>query len=164
MPLNLPAEPVDISGLLTKAWFDQIIGNPAATPPDLGNTVTGILNKSAVVAEILADVTMDGSEKALVHFSEATLLEYQLPFVVEGYVDLTPMQAGDTIVVREYASLIESPLTYRLYATHTYSGAQTEPLVHFTKKFGAYAYRTTAQQTAGVNRTLRIYGCARRVK
>jgi hypothetical protein len=72
---------------------------------------------------------------------------------LEGYIDLTPMDSGDTIVVRQYMK-IASAGAYVKYAEETYSGAQTLPLLYIVSKSGRYGIKITAQQTAGTNRTL----------
>jgi len=130
-------------------------------------TITGMLNAigdylwefwvNFMRPREISAVTMNGLENDISERIEADLQAEMRPFFTEAHVDLSEMQAGDTIVFREYISVVQSPITYRLYATHTYSNAQTEPLVHFTKKIGAYAWKLTAQQTAGTFRTLRGY-------
>jgi len=106
---------------------------------------------------------MDGTEKTVIEVLLSDLEDYEQPFVIEGYIDLSSMQSGDTIVLREYVA-IESGVTYKLYATHTYNDAQTEPLIHFTKKLGSYGYKVTAEQTAGAYRTLNYFFGRRRIK
>jgi len=150
-----------LPGLLTKASFDDVVGDP--TSPTIEATIAGLLNALGFSFDERGELTMDGTEKDAVKWEEADLETYEAPFYGEGYIDLSTMQAGDTIVVKEYASVI-TPVSYKIYATHTYTGVQSEPLVHFTKKTGAYGWKVTAQQTAGTNRTLKIAFFRRRVK
>jgi len=144
MPLSVPT---DISGLLTKAWFDQIIGDPSP------ETIVSILELLHTGDAVFGNSTMNGSEKILGGFSGAPVLSW-----AEGYIDLSNMMAGDTIVIREYVAItVDGAPNYRLYATHSYSGAQAEPLVHFTSKIQSQGWRVTAQQTAGTNRIVPFY-------
>lgn len=87
--------------------------------------------------------TADGTEQELV--SVAGIGKH------EGWVDLTNMQAGDTVVVKEYV-MLKSGGTFRVYATTTYNGVQAEPAIHVTRKLSEYGLKVTLQQTAGVNR------------
>jgi hypothetical protein len=98
---------------------------------------------------IEGSVAMDGTEKNVV-LDEVTNNPSRF---LEGYIDLTPMASGDTIVIRQYMK-IASAGNYIKYAEETYSGAQTLPLLYITTKSGRYGIKITAQQTAGTNRTL----------
>ncbi len=104
----------------------------------------------AYVTPTESSVLMDGTEKTLFEITAIKSAE------VEAWVDLTPMAAGDTIVVR-YSRKVKAAGAYAKYAEETYSGAQTIPLL---KIMGAKIYRdtkVTAQQTAiGVYRTLDV--------
>jgi hypothetical protein len=108
--------------------------------------------RKAVLDRLLApttpsegSVTADGTEQTVV---EATgTLEFQL----DGYIDLSNMASGDTVVVREYMK-IASAGSYVKYAEETYSGAQSIPLLHILTKPARYALKVTLQQTAGTNR------------
>jgi len=99
----------------------------------------------APTSPIEGTLTADGSEQTVV---EATgTLEFQL----DGYIDLSNMASGDTVVVREYMK-IASGGNYVKYAEETYSGAQSIPLLHIVTKPARYALKVTLQQTAGTNR------------
>ena len=87
--------------------------------------------------------TADGTEQDLVNVSG--MGKY------EGYVDLTNMQAGDTVVVKEYLRMKKDG-PWINYATTTYNGAQTEPAIHAVRKLSEHGFRVSLQQTAGVNR------------
>jgi len=71
---------------------------------------------------------------------------------IEGFIDFTAMQAGDTIVIREYLKL-ESGGSYVKYAEETYSDAQALPACWIDTKPAKYGLRITLEQTAGTNRT-----------
>jgi hypothetical protein len=107
---------------------------------------------------IEGSVAMDGTEKNVV-LDEVTNNPSRF---LEGYIDLTPMASGDTIVIRQYMK-IASAGNYIKYAEETYSGAQTLPLLYITTKSGRYGIKITAQQTAGTNRTLSYQFFRRRV-
>jgi hypothetical protein len=106
---------------------------------------------------IEGSVAMDGTEKNVV-LDEVTGNPQRF---LEGYIDLTPMASGDTIVVRQYMK-IASAGNYVKYAEETYSAAQTLPLLYITTKSGKYGIKITAQQTAGTNRTLQYQFFRRR--
>lgn len=67
---------------------------------------------------------------------------------LEGFIDLTNMAAGDTVVLREYLSLV-TPVSYVQYAEETYSDAQALPALYVRTKPGRYGIRVSLEQTAG---------------
>ncbi len=106
-------------------------------------------NALVAVAPTESSVLMDGTDKTLVEITDVKVGE------VEAWLDLTPMQAGDTIVIN-YRRKVKAAGTYAIYASESYSGVQAVPMV---KIIGAKVYRDikiSAQQTAGVNRTLDV--------
>lgn len=107
---------------------------------------------------IEGSVVMDGSEKNVVLDEIAGNPQRYL----EGYVDLSPMASGDTIVVRQYMK-ISATGDYIKYAEETYSGAQTLPLLYIITKPAKYGLRITIQQTSGTYRTLTYQFFRRRV-
>jgi hypothetical protein len=98
---------------------------------------------------IEGSVTMDGTEKVVVLDEVAGNPQRFL----EGYIDLSPMASGDTIVIRQYMK-ITSGGDYVKYAEETYSDAQSIPLLYIVTKPGRYGIKVTAQQTAGTYRSL----------
>lgn len=70
---------------------------------------------------------------------------------LEGYVDLSNMTSGDTVIIRQYMK-IASDGSYVKYAEETYSGAQSLPLLHIVTKPAKYGLKLTLQQTAGTYR------------
>jgi len=100
-------------------------------------------------------IAMDGTEKILVEKTDDKM------GLLDGYVDLTPMQAGDTIVIREYMK-VKAAGAYVKYAEETYTNAQTIPLLHIVTKTAKTSIKVTAQQTAGTNRTLDVQFFRRR--
>ena len=83
----------------------------------------------------------DGTEQTLIDFSDVARLS--------GYISLSEMQAGDTVVIRQYAKLFS---TYDKYAEQSYSDAQDDPVVYITPKEICSALKVTVQQTAGTMR------------
>jgi len=74
-------------------------------------------------------------------------------YIVEGYIDLNALASGDQVIVREYIAL--DGTNYRTFATVTYSGPVSDPIVRFhTKTIPNNAmYRVTITQTSGTLRT-----------
>jgi hypothetical protein len=75
-------------------------------------------------------------------------------YIVEGYLDLSGLQSGDTLEVREYIAVDGTNL--RRFLMATYSGAQDDPIIRFHAKvlYKTCLYRVTVKQTAGTVRTL----------
>jgi len=106
---------------------------------------------------IEGSVTMDGTEKVVI----LDEIGGNPQRFLEGYIDLSPMASGDTIVIRQYMK-IASAGNYVKYAEETYSGAQSIPLLYIVTKPGRYGIKITAQQTTGTNRTLQYQFFRRR--
>jgi len=103
----------------------------------------------AFITPTESSVAMDGTEKTLYEVTDVKSSE------VEAWVDLTPMAGGDTIVVRYYRK-VKTGGAYVKYAEETYSDAQSTPLACVLAHKIYRDTKVTAQQTAGVNRTLDI--------
>jgi hypothetical protein len=93
-------------------------------------------------------VTMDGTELAVVVDEIAGNPTRHL----EGWIDLSPMQEGDAIVIRMYVKLTPTG-DYVKYAEETYMGAQPLPALHIVTLPARYGIKLTIQQTAGTYRT-----------
>lgn len=107
-------------------------------------------NVPAYLTPVESSVLMDGTIKTLVEITDVKAGQ------IEAWVDLTPMDAGDTIVIR-YSRKMKSAGDYVKYAEETYSGAQTIPALCILNKMIYRSVLITAQQTAlGVYRTLDI--------
>jgi len=74
-------------------------------------------------------------------------------YIIEGYIDLSAMQAGDALEIREYIAV--DGTNYAVYAYATLSGPQDQPVVRFTKKTlqAAMKYKVTVKQAAGTPRS-----------
>jgi hypothetical protein len=93
-------------------------------------------------------VTMDGTEVSVVQDEITGNPTRHL----EGWIDLSPMQAGDTVVVRMYVKLTPTG-SYVKYAEETYTDAQSLPALHIVTLPARYGIKLTMQQTAGTYRT-----------
>jgi hypothetical protein len=140
-----------LTGLTGQPRID-LLGEDASFEAGTG-TRKGYIDRLAKIEAfddpIEGSVAMDGTEKNIV-LDEITGNPQRF---LEGYIDLTPMASGDTIVIRQYMK-IDSAGAYVKYAEETYSGAQSLPLLYVTTKSGRYGIKVTAQQTGGTNRTL----------
>ena len=83
----------------------------------------------------------DGSEQTVAEIAEATRLS--------GYVSLSKMALGDTVILRQYIKLSD---TWEKYAEETYLDAQGIPMIYFTPKEVASSLKVTLEQTVGTFR------------
>ena len=109
----------------------------------------GTGTRKAVLDKLLApttplegSVTADGTEQIVV--DQTGTLEFNL----DGYIDLSNMASGDTVVIRQYMKIASAGNPVK-YAEETYSGAQSIPLLHVITKPARYELKVTLQQTAG---------------
>jgi hypothetical protein len=142
---------------------DAIVNDATRFP---GGNIDDAISTRATQADILSDATpfagaRIGKIPAFEPVTEATigpltgpatediLVEFNdgKKSLVDGYIDLTPMIAGDTIVIRQYMK-IKGGGAYVKYAEETYSGVQTIKLLYITTKTLAEAVKMTAEQTA----------------
>ena len=123
------------------ASFEAATGRPAK--------ISRLDNIPAFETPIETSILMDGTELTLIEKTDDKI------GLLDGYVDLTPMLAGDTIVICQYMQ-VKAAGAYAKYAEETYSEAQTIPLLHLTTKTAKDKIKVTAQQTAGTNRTLDV--------
>ena len=130
----------------------DLLGEDASFEAGTGTRKTLIERLASMEAfdtPIEGTVTMDGTEKNVV-LDEVSGNPSRF---LEGYIDLSPMASGDTIVIRQYMKIAATG-DYVKYAEETYSGAQSLPLLYIVSKSGRYGIKITAQQTAGTYRTL----------
>ena len=75
-------------------------------------------------------------------------------YIMEGYLDLSALQAGDTVVVNEYIAV--DGANYGLFVSNTYSGPVQDPVIRFHTKTLLYSmlYKVTVTQTSGTPRSL----------
>ena len=94
-----------------------------------------------------SSVLVDGTEKTLFEITDVKPGEF------EAWIDLSPMQDGDTIVVR-YFRKMKAAGNYVKYAEETYSGAQSLAALCIISKKIYRDIKVTAQQTLGSYKTL----------
>lgn len=96
--------------------------------------------------ELLSEGTLiaDGTEQ--------TLAELLTTGYLSGNVDLSNLQAGDTVRIREYVR-IKSGGDYKLYDYADYSGVQSRPAMYVARLPSKYGVKITLQQTAGTYRS-----------
>ena len=87
---------------------------------------------------------------------ETTVVEVSglgVPFIVEGYIDLSQLQEGDVVEVREYISV--DGTNYRLFLKSSFSGVQESPIIRFHSKTFTddMKYKVTIIQTQGAIRS-----------
>ena len=85
--------------------------------------------------------------------TEQTLLEFEGIAKIVGYVDLSAMTVGDTVIIRQYMKIAEDA-DYKKYAEEALADIQPEPLLYITPKETDVAILVTLQQTTG---TLKRY-------
>ena len=87
----------------------------------------------------------DGTEQTII------LTDYDKAHYLEGYIDLTNLAVGDTIVARLYTKL-KSTGAFVKYAEHTFSNVQSTPSLNVVTRIGKYGIKVTLQQTLGTFR------------
>jgi hypothetical protein len=107
---------------------------------------------------IEGSITMDGTEQTLVLDEIAGNPQRFL----EGYIDLSQLQSGDTIRIKYYIK-IKADEPYKEYFSREYSNKQPTQLLYVATKPAKYGLKITAQQTAGTYRTLSYQFFRRRV-
>ena len=155
---KIPGANVDAQLSLVKAKTDNLPTDPA----DQSLLVAEIATRAAAADYTAAraakmDKIQDFIEEAtgslLMTGVEQTIKEILTTInKLHCFVDLTPMVAADTVVVRQYMK-IASAGAFVQYAEETYNDAQTLPLLYIVTKPANYGIRVTIAQTAGTMRT-----------
>jgi len=99
----------------------------------LAPILTSIIGKGTLMA--------DGSEQSLIEYAGEIA-------TISGYIDLSNMDEGDTVIIRCYVKIREDS-DYKLYRSETFEGKQPEPALYILPKLSGLAFKTTLQQTAG---------------
>jgi hypothetical protein len=107
---------------------------------------------------IEGEVTMDGEEKIIIEVRSPTGTLRTL----EGYIDLSPMESGDIIIIRQYIKLRPDE-DYRKHAEEIYMDEQPLTLLYIHRRLVKYGAIITAQQTAGTYKTLKYQFYIKRV-
>lgn len=74
-------------------------------------------------------------------------------YMVEGYIDLSGLQSGDSIIIYEYIAVDGE--NYRLFLNVTIQGPVSEPVQRFHTKTLLYnmKYKVAIKQTSGTVRS-----------
>jgi hypothetical protein len=74
-------------------------------------------------------------------------------YIVEGYIDTSGLQAGDTLEIREWIAV--DGVNYRLFLHPTVSGPPSEPVIRFHAKtlLSSMKYKVEVVQTSGTLRS-----------
>jgi len=109
--------------------------------------ITAEINKAIPYFETPTEgkITMNGKEQILFEKTDGKIA------LIEGMVNLSPMQAGDTIILREYMQTLATG-EYALYAEQPYVGAQLIPLTQILTRISTHNIKITIQQTTGTYR------------
>ena len=83
--------------------------------------------------------------------TEQTLLEYIGLGKISGNIDLSNIQVGDTVILKQYIQVTVGG-GWKKYMSESYSGLQANPLVYITPKETDFGIKITLEQTAGVMR------------
>lgn len=91
---------------------------------------------------------------------ETTVVElgpFSDDYMIEGYIDLSGLQSGDTTIVNEYIAL--DGANYTLLYSATVTGPAPQPAVRFHTKtlLSSMKYKVTVNQTAGTPRNVPYY-------
>lgn len=143
-----------LTGMDGQARSD-LLGEDASFEAGSGTRKTRIDRIMAAESEAEGSLAMTGPEQTLVQ-SELGVQHH-----IEGMVDLSPVIAGDTVVIRIYMSIV-TPLSYVKYAEETYTGPLSPSLMFIYTKVAKYGLKVTAQQTGGAYRTLKYQFFTRR--
>lgn len=127
----------------------DLIGSNASIEASAGVRISRLDTIPAFIAPVESSILMDGLADLLFEIVDTK------SSMIEAWLDLTPLQAGDTVVV-QYSHKVKAAGLYSLYASETYSDVQALPLICILKKNVYRDTKVTAQQTAGINRTLDI--------
>jgi hypothetical protein len=96
----------------------------------------------ALISIVKKDTIMaDGTEQVLLEYSGRIS-------TIAGYIDLSNMRAGDTVIIRSYVKIKEDG-GYVLYHPETFIGEQTEPALYTLPRLSGLAFKITLQQTTG---------------
>ena len=159
---NLPDDPADQSIII--AATDAIVTEVQTRSPanEYDTQLDAAISTRAAIADYSAaraakmDKIQDFIEEAFGTLTatgaEDTIKEILTTInKLHCFIDLTAMQAGDTIVVRQYMT-IKSAGSPIKYAEETFSDVQTLPMLYVVTKPARYGIKITLEQTLGTNR------------
>jgi len=74
------------------------------------------------------------------------------PIKIYGWIDLTPMDLGDEVIIQGYTKLKPDGNWVR-HINEIFNDAQQIPAIYFIEKTVSYGLKVTLQQTKGTYRT-----------
>ena len=100
-----------------------------------------------ITSIISSSITMTGAEQILLEQPDGIISR------ISGYIDLTNLAGGDTVIIRMYLRVISGG-AWRLYHQDEYNGPVAPAVVHVVERPENHGLRLTLQQTAGVNKVI----------
>lgn len=142
--------------------LDQICQGSISSPGGIGYTWRNIVapvkgyamniveTPSSVTFTLLNKIPLSGEVEA-----DGTEQAFEISgSQVMGYIDLSRMDIGDVVIVRQYVRMVGTS-EYRKYAEETYSGVQVLPVIHVVPKRVSDSVKISIQQMVGVLKTFR---------
>ena len=130
-------------------WFLESIRGGAGSIQDLTNEWAATLDLARSPQS--GSTTTDGTEQDLYNTDDDPFAFY---FGI-GNVDLSLMQAGDTVVFKVYIKNVSGGAFFKISndAANTYTGAQTDPAgIEFGPRYNQFGIQITIQRTGGGDR------------
>jgi len=134
---------------ITGAPRTDLLGEDATFEAGTGARKVRIDETPAFEAAVEASVLMTGGIDLLVEKADGK------QGLLDGYIDLTAMACGDTIVIRQ-SMQVKAAGGYILYAEETYTGVQAIPLLHIVTKTAKTKIKVEAEQTNVAYKTLDV--------
>ena len=105
---------------------------------------------------IISKTPYSGSVSPSALDTEVTVIEITgetNDYMVEGYIDLSALQAGDMVEIKEYIAV--DGTNYQLFLKATFSDIQDQPVIRFHTKtlLSSVKYKVTITQTSGTLRS-----------
>lgn len=135
----------ELTGITGQPRTD-LMGEDAGFEAGTGARKARIDDIPAFEAGVEGSLLMDGSEQNVIEKTD------DIAALIEGIIDLTPMQSGDTVVVREYMQVLSTG-GYIKYAEETYSDVQDPPACQVLTRTSVHDVKVSLQQTGGTYRT-----------
>jgi len=92
-------------------------------------------------------LTTDGTEQTIIETGG------EFPFTLNAWLNLSNMEAGDTITVKQYIRTKEGG-NWARYAKKIYHGIQSDPALFVTTKPSMYGIKITLEENTGEHGTI----------
>jgi len=103
----------------------------------------------------MPSIAPSGEGSLLLTGTFQTVFQATINKTYEGKIDLSAMQAGDTVEIQGHERIESGGAWIKYTKTITYNDAVDDPLVGFQPRGNPYGYRIQARQTAGTFRTIK---------